>query len=431
VRHWKALVVSGLAVLSVQVVPAAAGTVAQARQAQAADQKIIDRTFETTDSGKSLPPTGKQYYPVNMSNFAPKRPGTVTPDKPAPVLPGVPAGPEQSFIQQCEDPNNAQVQTSAGWTVNHYRWCKGVIENWVREVQNPDGTVQDVGHLTMRVVWVGYADSANRRFVIWAIADQLQILFGDQFFHDNDVFLIGMVCAPDAGAAASCTNQQTPQDGPTLAQIRDSGPVTIKTEVTDTSVQNFPLAGDKTASFNLASSWEAHDGTGNGGANSLGGPIASRCDSSPGFRTPSACIFNNVSPFLVYDMSDTAFPITDVGNHIRNAQDSLGAPGKFANGAPVGPPLTRLRDATKKRANYRASKAICDTMQTATPPRTLQCDEYPFQSTYQGTATSPNTPHSAQLLSAVQNREAGTQLGNYYAWDRILDGDQFWVEVIN
>lgn len=108
----------------------------------------------------------------------------------------------------------------------------------------------------------------------------------------------------------------------------------------------------------------------------------------------------------------------------------LGQPRRFDGGKPVGPPLTRNRNAAKKKANYNASKAACKVANGGQPWNwhKVQCDEYPFQSTNQG-ATNTNNPSSARLLSARQNLEAGIQPQNWYAWDRILDGDQFWVHV--
>ncbi|MET8759467.1 NucA/NucB deoxyribonuclease domain-containing protein [Lentzea sp. NPDC004782] len=58
----------------------------------------------------------------------------------------------------------------------------------------------------------------------------------------------------------------------------------------------------------------------------------------------------------------------------------------------------------------------------------INCDEYPFASTYQG-GTSGG-PVSGRLIDAKVNREGGIQLNNWYGWDRILDGDQFWVQLL-
>lgn len=387
---------------------------------------IHDRVFATTSSGKPLPSTGRQFYPAYMHDFAVKEDNGITPAKAAPPLPAVPAQPETDFVQDCLSTHLTDAQRSAGWTKNHYRWCLTGALHWQKYVVDSNGNEQVVAELVMAVTWSGYADPFARRFVIWAITGGIQFIQGESLFHDGDLFALAAQCSP--GDSASCTAQTTPADMRTLAEIRDNPAVTVQTVLTDTSLNNYPLTGDKVASFNIIATWEAHDATGNGGASWHSDPVASRCDSSQ-LRTSQACIFNNVAPFLVYDRADQTYPVTAVADNIRYAQDTLGAPGKFAGTAPVGPALTRLRDGDKKRNNYKISYNTC---RSSNPPwdwRIQQCDEYPFQSTYQGAASGG--PSIASLVPAKQNREAGIQLKNYYDWDRILDGDAFWVEVIN
>lgn len=78
--------------------------------------------------------------------------------------------------------------------------------------------------------------------------------------------------------------------------------------------------------------------------------------------------------------------------------------------------------------------------------QTMDCDEYPFASTYEGAAAyeyhlkpngrpgdPPGNPahysYSACPLDLSQNRSAGATLGHWYARDHILEKDPFWVAV--
>jgi len=63
---------------------------------------------------------------------------------------------------------------------------------------------------------------------------------------------------------------------------------------------------------------------------------------------------------------------------------------------------------------------------------TMQCDEYPFQSTYQGSAMGgAGTSHfSVQVIPTDQNRAGGAELNDFYNAQRILDQDKFYVDVL-
>jgi len=225
---------------------------------------VHDRVFATTSAGKPLPSTGQQFYPVSMHDFAVKEDNGITPNKAAPPLPAVPPQPETAFVQDCLSTHLSDAERSAGWTENHYRWCLTGALHWQKVVVDSNGKDQVVAELVMAVTWSGYADPFARRFVIWAITGGIQFVTGESLFHDGDLFALAAQCSP--GNSASCTAQTTPADMRTLAEIRDNPAVTVQTVLTDTSLNNYPLTGDKLASFNIIATWEAHDATGNGGA---------------------------------------------------------------------------------------------------------------------------------------------------------------------
>lgn len=386
---------------------------------------VTYHAYEETWDGLPTPPSQPEYYKVDIGHYSPPQPGKLQPNKPAPPLPGIPDGPDPAFVQDCTQNNKDAANTSVGWTKNHYMWCKIATEFWQKEIVQ-DGKRTVVAKLSFGAIWTGYADPANRRFVTFVEVLTPQIIFGS--FSPQTRFVIDTTCK--GGGQASCTSKDNPVDQ-TLEQLQAQDTTVIRTDITDTSPSNFPLSGDKVANLDIISGWEGFPAGDGEPVIFNNDPVHSRCDSaSSGYRTKQACIFNNVSPWLNYDKADTAFPIDEIVDHIKYAQDTLGAPGKFDGGKPVGPPLTRNRNAAKKQANYNASKAACKVANGGQPWnwRKVQCDEYPFQSTNQG-ATNTSTPSSARLLNARQNLEGGIQLQNWYAWDRILDGDQFWVHV--
>ncbi len=98
-------------------------------------------------------------------------------------------------------------------------------------------------------------------------------------------------------------------------------------------------------------------------------------------------------------------------------------------------PLHRLMDSTKRNRNHAAAVQICKEIWGDNyAAGGLECDEYPFQSTYEGAAESTgNEPFSwhgsARPIPAADNGAGGTLLANFYGANRILDGDRFYVDV--
>ncbi|MEW2377562.1 hypothetical protein AB0883_15885 [Micromonospora sp. NPDC047812] len=104
-------------------------------------------------------------------------------------------------------------------------------------------------------------------------------------------------------------------------------------------------------------------------------------------------------------------------------------PGEF------GKPLHRLMNDTLKTKNNNASVGICvDVWGSGYPAGGLECDEYPFKTTYEGSATSTgateqnpdggnaNAWHgSARPISGTHNSKGGTHLGVFYGQNRVLD----------
>jgi len=414
-----------LILLTVAVALAASSSPATA---EPSGTKEYSRVYALTSDLKPLADNPFPYYEQKIADFGTPEPGEMTTQKKAAPLPEVPADhPEPSFAQECQDPKNAKyAQSNQGWTKDHYHWCQANTMVWEKYVIE-NGQKKVTGRLREGTLWLGYADPRNRRFVVWGILSKDPVIeFGD---YDDDARLAAFAdCTGEVGKSA-CRSKQEPSIGATLDELRD-GYREFKTTITDISKETYGLTGDAVASMNVFSWWVGNGGTEHpsDGVNNISDPVRSRCDSTK-LRTSNACIFNNVSPYLTYDRADTAFPVGEVIDHIRYAQDTLGAPGKFANGKPVTAPLTRNRNAQKIIDNRKKPKEQC---KAAAPNgwngKKINCDEYPFASTNQG-GTSGG-PVSGRLINAKVNREGGIQLSNWYGWDRILDGDQFWVQLL-
>ncbi|MEU6262838.1 NucA/NucB deoxyribonuclease domain-containing protein [Saccharopolyspora shandongensis] len=110
--------------------------------------------------------------------------------------------------------------------------------------------------------------------------------------------------------------------------------------------------------------------------------------------------------------------------------------GKNAPGRSVDDPLERLMAPERRRKNHDAAVKICvDVWGKDYAQGGMECDEYPFQSTYQGAAEStgdqPFSWHgSARPIPRADNGTGGTLLANFYGRNRVLDKDRFYVTAV-
>ncbi|WP_308799031.1 NucA/NucB deoxyribonuclease domain-containing protein [Streptomyces sp. UH6] len=155
----------------------------------------------------------------------------------------------------------------------------------------------------------------------------------------------------------------------------------------------------------------------------------------------------NVSP-LRYSTAATAEEKA-VADHLKKAFTQPSAtlpanPDKNVPGGSASDPLHRLQKSlgqtnlNRYNANRREVVKVCAGVDPNYASKGLECDEYPFASTYEGSARSIYEPDaaannfSALAVPANDNGRAGSQLATYYNNNRIIDGenDEFYVTII-
>ncbi|MCU4416070.1 NucA/NucB deoxyribonuclease domain-containing protein [Acinetobacter bereziniae] len=171
-----------------------------------------------------------------------------------------------------------------------------------------------------------------------------------------------------------------------------------------------------------------------------------RCDVNQARANSSGCIFEK-APAVLRTINISIPEVDESALHIRDAQNS-GLPGKFISEVDsifpdksLSKPLTRLRDWTARNNNRKHSLAICKAQDNSysescdpagdpdDPEVSCQCDEYPFAATYQGGDALENPGVSVRRIEASDNKSAGARLGVFYTQQRILDGDEFYINV--
>lgn len=147
------------------------------------------------------------------------------------------------------------------------------------------------------------------------------------------------------------------------------------------------------------------------------GQLHGRCDTLA--TAKDGCVNEDFTPTVTY--SALTHPLVQpVAQHIYNAQRTL----SIAWGVPAsvkanGRVLTRDTSGADITANNRAA---CRGVRLA---RGQQCDEFPLASTFEGAAFQH--VFSAVAVPASANRSQGGITSTFYAGDRVIDDDAFYV----
>jgi hypothetical protein len=161
-------------------------------------------------------------------------------------------------------------------------------------------------------------------------------------------------------------------------------------------------------------------------------------------------VFDRAMPGFSYSLRDAE--VRGVADHLLQAQADPAntvplQPKKVLAGADADNPLRRLAaakgqyQAERNAENTRVVRNFCRTAEMpAQPPTggTYDCDEYPMRSTYEGAGRSApqydgaayDRFYSVRWVNSVQNQEAGSRLGRWYANDRLIDADRFYVPIV-
>ncbi len=86
------------------------------------------------------------------------------------------------------------------------------------------------------------------------------------------------------------------------------------------------------------------------------------------------------------------------------------------------------RDSKKVDDNRKRSIQECKKVWRDYSGTGLQCDEYPFASTKEGSTKGDNR-FSVRLIDGTDNRKGGERLNEMYTLNRVLDGDPFYLKI--
>lgn len=311
----------------------------------------------------------------------------------------------------------------AGLVVDHFFYCQAGWYTVTEEecIFGKDGICWIVGRASFRLTTIGRGQAGDREVSFVTLMDKVRK------YRDTSRFTIrttmdchayaGAICEadPDNGRIDLLTGWQSVPS----ALFRFSSPLTGASGKDQLSwydfTQKVALVGRNTITM---------------GGNGF------RCDSAGYLSGNRGCMFDNV--VSVFDRVRAGDPDVDQSaKHIRDAQfrPHRTVPHKANKQVPGAPssgmPLTRIfHDKKLVRENNRKARKVCFDVWGKYSERGLDCDEYPFKSTYQGAAGGDGN-FSARAIAWKDNREAGTRIGAWYTTERILDSDPFYVRIRN
>ena len=169
-----------------------------------------------------------------------------------------------------------------------------------------------------------------------------------------------------------------------------------------------------------------------------------RCDVGLAKKDTQGCVYPG-APAIMTSVKTDDPAVDESALHIKEAQaaNNIGryVPPRDGNIRPssASRALTRLRDAQMRKSNRDKSKSQCVVQYgevtgqcnfTGDPdevPTNCDCDEYPFAATNQGAAAGGD--FSVKRIDSSDNRRSGARLGCFLASQRVLDGEDFYVDV--
>jgi hypothetical protein len=92
--------------------------------------------------------------------------------------------------------------------------------------------------------------------------------------------------------------------------------------------------------------------------------------------------------------------------------------------------LTRAAFKATKEANYTVTASVCKNEVPVEDQNKKSCDEFPFESTYQGAArANPDHNFSVTRINGTMNKQHGNVLKAWYWNNRIINKDGFYIEL--
>ncbi|MFF6779014.1 NucA/NucB deoxyribonuclease domain-containing protein [Streptomyces sp. NPDC012637] len=410
--------ITAACLLSALLIPATANAAQPRPDVTPTGVDFVDASTLSASELKKLP------APVPLAEYLGKSRPTPKP-RTAALLPAQ----EPDLRAECAK-HEAEAKSKTGWLKSRFESCyKRHYDLVLRDRNKPENTR---GRLIFDSWVLGFAHDGTREVDFAASVENIQVAAsGDE---DAKQWRIGQHFSTSVDATSSDPNPQLTQPTDTkrdeLLGVWDSRP-------TWTLVYSSPDLGAQYAQGNLQRVFTVLDMTTTVNSPTVdpyvevgsfqstfrfdyAGPIAGKY---------KGAVFTQARAELVMSQKDPA--VNESALHIY---DALKRPertfpsflGKSVPGEKE--PLHRLVDTDKSDKQRANSIKECKKIWGDYSGTRLQCDEYPFASTYEGSLKG-NNRFSVRLIEGTDNEAGGRMLNSMYIANRILDGDPFYVKI--
>lgn len=339
-----------------------------------------------------------------------------------------PADEQSDLRQQCEK-QAAAAKTQAGWIKSRFESCQKKPYDLI--LRDKNGT-EAIGRLWFDMWTLGFAYDGSRRVDYLASVENIRVQTAGT--EDATKWSVAQSFRDDVNAGASDPNPQitapsTVQRDELLGVWNDKPTWTLAYTSPDLGAQfnngnQQKVAGtvsmDLGVSSPSVSPYSEVDAYYSGVRFDYAGPVAGK---------HKGTVFTGARVELVMSRKDpkvkeSALHIYDALKHPERTFPSFA--GKTIPGEKE--PLHRLVDPTKQDENRDKSTKECRAVWGDYSGTGLECDEYPFASTKEGSTKGDNR-YSVRLISGTDNGEGGKRILAMYTTNRVLDGDPFYVKI--
>ncbi|MEU5094505.1 NucA/NucB deoxyribonuclease domain-containing protein [Streptomyces sp. NPDC020996] len=339
-----------------------------------------------------------------------------------------PADEQTDLRQQCEQ-QAAAAKTQAGWIKSRFESCQKKPYDLV--LRDKNGT-EAIGRLWFDMWTLGFSYDGSRRVDYVASVENIRVQTAGT--EDATKWSISQFFRDSVNASSSDPNPQVIKPG---TEKRDELLGAWDTKPTWTLSYTSPDLGpqynngnqqkvaatvfmDLTVSSPSVSPYQEVDAYHSAIRFDYAGPVAGKF---------MGTVFTGARVQLVMSRKDSA--VKESALHIY---DAMKRPERtfpsFAGKTVPGEkePLHRLVNKDKQDANRTKSIKECKKVWGDYSGSGLECDEYPFASTKEGSTKGDNR-YSVRLIDGKDNRAGGKRLDEMYTTNRVLDGDAFYVKI--
>ncbi|WP_261955901.1 NucA/NucB deoxyribonuclease domain-containing protein [Streptomyces nigrescens] len=369
-------------------------------------------------------------HPVPLDEYRPDTGAAASTLAPRATRSAVAAGNEQTDLrEQCT--KHREAAASKGWLKSRFETCQHRPFDLV--VRDMRGT-QEIGRLWFDVWVLGFATDGARRVDFVSSIENIRVQTAPGSGADARNWTVGQYFSHTSGSpSGDPSSTVTPPKKESRDELLGAWDKQPQWTLTYTS----PDAGPQWSKGNLqlveslimteltvnapdVAPYNQVDAYHSNVRFDYAGPIAGK---------HKGTVFTEGRAELALSLKDPA--VNESAQHILDAQKNPERtfpswPGKSVPGAKE--PLHRLIDTKKQEANREKSISECTKVWGNYSGTPLQCDEYPFASTREGSNKGDNR-YSVRLIDGADNETGGRRLNSVYTANRILDGDPFFVKI--